>query len=63
VRLGEVSPWRFTNHPMGNPPAPEGYTWGLGLLYGVWAVVVVVLYFPCRWYAKARRRDWWLGYL
>ncbi|MGH7428229.1 MAG: DUF1624 domain-containing protein, partial [Candidatus Methylomirabilaceae bacterium] len=33
VRLGEVSPWLFTNHPMGNPPAPEGYTWGLGLLY------------------------------
>ena len=27
--------------------------------------VVVALYLPCRWFAgvKARRRDWWLGYL
>ena len=30
VRLGEVSPWLFTNHPMGNPPPPPGYTWSLG---------------------------------
>jgi len=65
IRLGEVSPWLFTNHPMGNPPAPEGYTWSLGLLYLVWTIAVVLLYFPCRWYAelKARRQDWWLKYL
>ena len=65
VRNGEVSPWLFTNHPMGNPPPPEGYTWSLGLLYGVWAVAVVLLYFACRWLAdlKARRSDWWLRYI
>jgi len=66
VRLGTVSPWLFTNHPMANPPAPEGYTWSLGLLYLVWAVVILLLYFPCRWYAslKARRTDWpWLKYI
>jgi uncharacterized membrane protein len=65
IRLGAVSPWLFTNHPMGNPEAPEGYTWGLGLLYVVWAVAIVLLYFACRWYAdlKARRKDWWLAYL
>lgn len=65
VRLGEVSPWLFENHPMGNGPAPEGYTWGLGTLYLVWAIAVVILYFACRWFArlKARRNDWWLGYL
>ncbi len=65
IRLGAVSPWLFTNHPMGNPPPPDGYTWGLGLLYAVWAVALVLLYFPCRWFAdlKARRKDWWLGYL
>jgi len=65
VRLGAVSAWLFTNHPMGNPPAPEGYTWSLGLLYVVWAVAIVVLYFPCRWFAdlKARRKDRWLSYL
>ena len=65
IRLGAVSPWLFTNHPMANPPAPEGYPWSLGLLYLVWAIAIVLLYFPSRWYAelKARRRDWWLKYL
>jgi len=65
IRLGAVTPWLFTNHPMANPPAPEGYTWSLGLLYLVWAIAVVLLYFPSRWYAdlKARRTDWWLKYL
>jgi uncharacterized membrane protein len=60
VRLGSVSPWLFTNHPMANPPPPEGYTWSLGWLYGVWAVAIVLLYFACRWYAdlKARRGGW-----
>jgi uncharacterized membrane protein len=64
VRLGSVSPWLFTNHPMGNPPPPDGYTWSLGLLYFVWAIAVVMIYFPSRWYAdlKARRSDWWLKY-
>jgi hypothetical protein len=36
---------------MGNPPAPEGYPWSLGLLYLVWAVAIVILYFACRWFA------------
>ena len=65
VTMGSVSPWLFANHPMGNPPAPDGYTWSLGLLYLVWVAAVVLLYFPCRWFAdlKARRNDWWLSYL
>ncbi len=65
IREGAVRPWLFTNHPMGNPPPPEGYPWGLGLLYAVWAVALVLLYFPCRWFAdlKVRRKDWWLRYL
>ena len=65
VRLGAVSPWLFANHPMGNPPAPEGYTWSLALLYLVVAIAVVALYPACRWFAglKARRDDWWLRYL
>ena len=65
IRLGAVSPWLFANHPMGNPPAPPGYMWGLGLLYLVWAIAVGLLYVPCRWFAgvKSRRRDWWLGYV
>ena len=67
IRTGTVDPWLFTNHPMGNPPAPEGYTWSLGLLYLIWAIAVVMLYFPCRRYAdlKVRRSDQsrWLKYL
>jgi len=37
IRMGEVSLWLFANHPMGNPPAPDGYIWSLSLLYLVWA--------------------------
>src|ERR1700704_4104787 len=29
IRLGVVSPWLFTTHPMGNPEPPEGYVWSL----------------------------------
>jgi uncharacterized membrane protein len=63
LRTGSVSPWLFLNHPVMIPPAPEGYVWSLGLLYLVWASVVVVLYFPCRWFAglKQRRKD--IGFL
>jgi uncharacterized membrane protein len=65
VRLGYISPWLFTNHPMGNPEPPDGYTWSLPLLYLVWAIAVVILYFACRWFAnvKAARTTWWLKYL
>jgi len=63
VRTGSVSPWLFLNHPVMIPPAPQGYVWSLGLLYLVWAIVVVALYFPCRWFAslKQRRKD--IGFL
>jgi len=65
IRLGYVSPWLFTNHPMGNPEPPGGYTWGLPLLYVVWAVAILLLYPACRWFVevKARRQEWWLKYL
>ena len=65
VREGSVNSWLFLNHPMGTPPAPAGYAWTLGLLYGVWALAVILLYFPSRWFAelKQRRKDAWLSYL
>ena len=65
IRLGFVSPWLFTNHPMGNPEPPPGYVWSLPLLYLIWGIAIVLLYFPCRWFAevKAKRNDWWLKYL
>lgn len=65
ISLGEASWWLFTNHPMGNPPPPDGYTWGLGTLYMTWAAAVVILYYVCRWFAdiKGKRSEWWLKYL
>ncbi|MGA2697536.1 MAG: heparan-alpha-glucosaminide N-acetyltransferase domain-containing protein [Terriglobales bacterium] len=65
IRLGYVSPWLFTNHPMGAPEPPDGYVWSLPLLYLVWAIAIVILYFACRWFSdfKARRNDWWLKYM
>jgi uncharacterized membrane protein len=61
---------RFIFNPlpsMGGPrelfPANFGYS--LWVVYGVWLLVVVLLYPVCRWFAnvKSRRRDWWLSYL
>jgi uncharacterized membrane protein len=65
VRTPADTAWLFANHPMRMPPAPDGYMWSLPLLYIVTLVVVVLLYFPCRWFAdvKARRKDGWLSYL
>lgn len=65
IRTGAVTPWLFANHPLNPGQAPAGYQWSLPLLYLVWAVVVVILYFPCRWYValKARNKSTWLSYL
>ncbi len=65
IRLGQISPWLFANHPVMVPPPPDGYTWSLPLLYFIWALVTVALYFPCRWYAdlKARSDNPWLRYM
>jgi uncharacterized membrane protein len=65
VRLGEVSGWLFTNHPMGNPPPPAGYTWSLPLLYLVWAIAIALLYPACAWFAglRARTASPWLRFI
>ena len=44
---------------------PEGYGFGLPVVYAVWLGVVALLYPVCRRYAevKARSRAWWLSYL
>jgi uncharacterized membrane protein len=65
ARFGSVIPWMTENHPMFVPPPPPGYTYSLMALYAITVVTVVILYFPCRWFAalKARRSDRWLSYL
>lgn len=44
---------------------PEGYGIGLPEVYLVWALVILMLYPVCKWFAelKNRRKDWWLSYL
>jgi uncharacterized membrane protein len=63
VALGRGEPvgWLFKDAPFNCPP---GYGHSLGMVYLMWAVAVVVLYYPCRWFAelKRRRRDPWLSY-
>lgn len=51
----------------GNPfwfrPLDFGY--GLGTVYLIWLLVVVILYYPSKWYGryKSSRNHWWLRYL
>jgi len=63
LRDGVVNAERFDAAPFVSIPPPA--QWGLPLLYLVFAVVVALLYVPCRWYAgrKARHPDWWTRYL
>jgi len=47
-------------------PAPTGVQFDLPMVYFWFVVALVILYFPCRWFAgvKARHKDvWWLSYL
>jgi uncharacterized membrane protein len=62
ARYGEIIPWLVLNPPT---PPPNGYGYGLGVVYAVTFAVVAGLYPLCRWYAgvKRRRRDPWLSYL
>jgi uncharacterized membrane protein len=45
--------------------APDGYGHGLPVIYLTWFAVIVLLYFPCAWFAdyRSRHRAWWLSYL
>lgn len=65
VRSPAATWWLFENHPLRIPPAPDGYMYSLPLLYLVTAVVVVVLYFPSRWYGgvKARHPGAWYRFI
>jgi uncharacterized membrane protein len=43
----------------------ENFGFNLGCTYLVWLLVLVLCYFPCRWYDryKSSHKKWWLGYL
>jgi uncharacterized membrane protein len=59
-------PWRWMWR--GSPifgPKPDGYGHNLPFIWLMWILVVAILYFPCRWYAKykATHKHWWLSYI
>ena len=66
VRYGSVH-WMFESPSIDRYPItqPPGWPFSLPAVYAVWAAVVLIAYPACRWYAalRARRTDWWLGYL
>lgn len=59
--------WMFESSRLDQYPftPPPGWGYALPIVYGVWIMVVLLLYPACVWYAgvKQRRRDWWLSYL
>ena len=66
--------WCWTNLAFGKPVNfsfisvvewPDAYQPNLLRAYGVWLVVVLLLYAPCRWYQgyKQRHTHWWLSYV
>jgi uncharacterized membrane protein len=54
--------WMFSPAALG--PPPDGWALGLPGVYAAWAVVLAVLFLPCRWFAgvKARHPGGWLSY-
>jgi uncharacterized membrane protein len=44
---------------------PKEYEPNLGRAYLIWMIIVVALYFPCKWYGnlKSTNKKWWMSYL
>lgn len=44
---------------------PDGFGTTLPGVYGIWIVMITILYFPCRWFSNYRKThdQWWLSYL
>ena len=44
---------------------PAAYQPSLARAYFVWILLIIILYFPCRWYGKykANSNAWWVSYL
>ncbi len=44
---------------------PAAFGFSLPVVYGVWLTVVVVLYYPCKWFYRYKKahRKWWLRYV
>jgi uncharacterized membrane protein len=44
---------------------PDNFGFNLFGVYLVWLAIIVILYFPCRWYSKYKKThyQWWLSYM
>lgn len=65
VRYGQIH-WMFESPDPASFPftLPPGWAFSLPVVYLVWAVVVMILYPLCRWFAgvRQRRNEAWLSY-
>jgi uncharacterized membrane protein len=61
VQLGELRRLPVVSNPASVPPLFGVPLWGV---YFCWMAVVVLMYAPCRWFArlKQERTDWWLRF-
>lgn len=59
--------WSQLNFAIGTFGRPKDMVSGLPLwsIYLIWIMVVLVKYFPCKWFGqyKARHQSWWIKYL
>ena len=67
ARYGQAD-WMFKNVTVPSVsvlPYPQGYGYGLVMVYAAWIGVVLILYPACQWFAgvKRRRTEAWLSYL
>ena len=66
ARYGDAH-WMFESARLDQYPftQPPGWGFSLPVVYLTWALVVLVMFPACRWFAalKQRRADWWLTYL
>lgn len=44
---------------------PAAFGFSIGVTYLFWLAVILIMYFPCKWYAqyKSSHHYWWLSYL
>ena len=47
------------------PFCPDGFGFNLPGFYLIWLVVILLLYYPCRWFSnyKKTHQQWWVSYL
>jgi uncharacterized membrane protein len=65
IRFGWSPQWGHGPWEVRPGEVPESYGVGLPAVYLIWVIVLLILYWPCRWFAEVKRRNRsvWLSYL